>query len=234
MEENSNNTFEDGSVNYQNTDQQQGYGVSQTSFEGTASTVGDPANAPSASSYVPGQTVPNPSAPSAASSAAYNQPDAASYGAHSGADQGGYNTSYDGYNQQNPYAQPQNPYSQPQNQYAPPQNPYAQPGPYPYAQPGPYAQPIAYAPQFAYLVGTHSKLAAGLLGIFLGCLGVHNFYLGNTPKAVAQLLLTLIGWIIIVGPLVSGIWALVEAILILSSKPGSPWHRDAAGYELQD
>ena len=41
-----------------------------------------------------------------------------------------------------------------------------------------------------------SKLAAGLLGIFLGGLGVHNFYLGNTGKAVAQLLLTLVGWIL--------------------------------------
>lgn len=32
-----------------------------------------------------------------------------------------------------------------------------------------------------------SKIAAGLLGIFLGCFGVHNFYLGYTGKAVAQL-----------------------------------------------
>lgn len=30
-----------------------------------------------------------------------------------------------------------------------------------------------------------SKLAAGLLGIFLGGLGIHNFYLGYTGKAVA-------------------------------------------------
>lgn len=42
-------------------------------------------------------------------------------------------------------------------------------------------------------VGGKSKMAAGLLGIFLGSLGVHNFYLGYTGKAVAQLLLTLIG-----------------------------------------
>ena len=32
-----------------------------------------------------------------------------------------------------------------------------------------------------------SKIAAGLLGIFLGSLGVHNFYLGYTGKAIAQL-----------------------------------------------
>lgn len=32
-----------------------------------------------------------------------------------------------------------------------------------------------------------SKIAAGLLGIFLGAFGVHNFYLGYTGKAIAQL-----------------------------------------------
>ena len=32
-----------------------------------------------------------------------------------------------------------------------------------------------------------SKIAAGILGILLGCFGVHNFYLGYTGKAVGQL-----------------------------------------------
>ena len=67
-----------------------------------------------------------------------------------------------------------------------------------------------------------------------GCFGVHNFYLGNTGKAVAQLLLTVIGWILIIGPAVAGIWGLVEGILILCSHYGSQWHRDAQGVELQD
>ena len=41
-------------------------------------------------------------------------------------------------------------------------------------------RPPAYPP-----VGTplKSKMAAGLLGIFLGAFGVHNFYLGYTTKA---------------------------------------------------
>ena len=77
-------------------------------------------------------------------------------------------------------------------------------------------------------------LVAGLLGLFLGTLGVHNFYLGYTGKAVAQLLLTLIGWIILIGPIISGIWALIEAVLILCSSYGSNWHRDGRGQELQD
>lgn len=79
-----------------------------------------------------------------------------------------------------------------------------------------------------------SRRFAGLLGLFLGTLGVHNFYLGYTGKAVAQLLLTLIGWIILIGPIISGIWALIEAVLILCSSYGSNWHRDGRGQELQD
>ena len=93
------------------------------------------------------------------------------------------------------------------------------------------------APYAAAPVGqsSKSKLAAGLLGIFLGGLGVHNFYLGNTGKAVAQLLLTLVGWILLgLGPIAAAIWGFVEGIIILCSKPGSPWHKDANGYELSD
>ncbi len=37
-----------------------------------------------------------------------------------------------------------------------------------------------------------SKMAAGLLGIFLGAFGVHNFYLGYTGKAIAQLLISIL------------------------------------------
>ena len=55
-----------------------------------------------------------------------------------------------------------------------------------------------------------SRLAAGLLGIFVGGFGVHNFYLGFTGKGVAQLLLTVfccgIGWI----------WGFIEGIMILA------------------
>ena len=56
--------------------------------------------------------------------------------------------------------------------------------------------------QPGYGYAQKSKIVAGLLGLFLGTLGVHNFYLGYTGKAVAQLLLTLIGWIILIGPII--------------------------------
>lgn len=59
-----------------------------------------------------------------------------------------------------------------------------------------------------------SKIAAGLLGIFLGSFGVHNFYLGYTGKAVGQLLITVLSCGIL--SFVSAIWGLVEGILILT------------------
>lgn len=76
-----------------------------------------------------------------------------------------------------------------------------------------------------------SKIAAGLLGIFLGSFGVHNFYLGYTGKAVGQLLLTLVGWILCgIGPIAAAIWGLVEGILILTGSI----NRDANGNMLAD
>lgn len=82
---------------------------------------------------------------------------------------------------------------------------------------------------------SHSRLAAGLLSIFLGSFGIGNFYLGHTGKGIAQLMITLIGvFFFFLGPLISGVWSLIEGILILVSSPGSKWHRDGYGQELTD
>ena len=72
-----------------------------------------------------------------------------------------------------------------------------------------------------------SKLAAGLLGLFLGTLGVHNFYLGYTGKAVAQLLITVLTCGI--GAIATSIWSLVESIYILIGKT-----KDPQGLELSE
>lgn len=93
--------------------------------------------------------------------------------------------------------------------------------------------------------GARSSIVAGLLGIFLGSFGVHNFYLGFTKKAVVQLLLSVFGilfsalygvllagfifgyepFMLIFGILfllvgiacimISSIWALIESIMFL-------------------
>lgn len=83
-------------------------------------------------------------------------------------------------------------------------------------------------------MSNRSKIVAGLFGIFFGLFGVHNFYLGNTGKAVGQLLLTIFGALLIVGPIISEIWGLTEGIYILASHPGSRWHTDVNGLQLQD
>ena len=73
-----------------------------------------------------------------------------------------------------------------------------------------------------------SKMVAGLLGIFLGVFGAHNFYLGYTGKAIAQLLITLLSCFIL-SP-ISAIWGLIEGILILTGSI----NQDADGRPLTD
>lgn len=77
-------------------------------------------------------------------------------------------------------------------------------------------------------VSQKSKIAAGLFGIFLGSFGVHNFYLGFTGKAVAQLLITVLSCGIL-SP-ISAIWGLIEGILILSGEKSA----DAYGNKLKE
>ena len=93
----------------------------------------------------------------------------------------------------------------------------------------PIAHPINTAEQ-------KSKIAAGLLGIFLGQFGVHNFYLGYTSKAVVQLVCTIVGYLLScvgIGLFVVlgiSIWALVEGIMILAGSNKT----DAKGIPLKD
>jgi len=75
-----------------------------------------------------------------------------------------------------------------------------------------------------------SKIVAGLLGIFLGGLGIHNFYLGFIGKGVAQLLMSTIGWILIIPPFAAAIWALIEGIMILVGSI----NKDAQGIPLRE
>lgn len=55
-----------------------------------------------------------------------------------------------------------------------------------------------------------SKIAAGLLGVFLGGFGIHNFYLGYTSKGVAQIHVT----IVTCG--IGSLWGFIEGIMILA------------------
>jgi uncharacterized membrane protein required for colicin V production len=71
-----------------------------------------------------------------------------------------------------------------------------------------------------------SRMVAGLLGIFVGGFGVHNFYLGYTNKAIIQIVVT----IVTCG--IGAIWGFVEGILILMKNDS--WLTDADGVPLTD
>jgi len=72
--------------------------------------------------------------------------------------------------------------------------------------------------------GDKSKLAAGLLGIFLGGLGIHRFYLGYVGIGIAQIIVTLITFGI------GGIWGFIEGIMILTDVID----KDAKGMPLRE
>jgi len=94
-------------------------------------------------------------------------------------------------------------------------------------------QPPAAPPSPAPATGPvlKSKLAAGLLGIFLGCLGIHRFYLGYNAIGIAQLILGVLGVFTCgITAIISGIWGLVEGILILTGSI----NRDAQGNPLTE
>ncbi|MDD3692455.1 MAG: NINE protein [Oscillospiraceae bacterium] len=133
--------------------------------------------------------------------------------------QNAYQQPYEG--QQSPYGQQQPPYGQQQPPYGQP--PYGQQQP-PYGQQAQYQQPYGqppYGQPGGPVYGGYnqkSKLAAGLLGIFLGGLGIHNFYLGYQKRALIQLLVCLIGGVVTCGiaAIAMEIWGLVEGIQILT------------------
>ena len=62
-----------------------------------------------------------------------------------------------------------------------------------------------------------------LLGVFLGALGIHNFYAGYTNKGITQLLITLIaGWLILPYIAVT-IWSIIEACTVTKDSKGIPF-----------
>ena len=73
-----------------------------------------------------------------------------------------------------------------------------------------------------------NRVVAGLLAIFLGGFGVHNFYLGYNGRAIAQLLITVLSCCTL--SFISALWGFIEGILILSGNIET----DAYGNKLVD
>lgn len=70
-----------------------------------------------------------------------------------------------------------------------------------------------------------SAEAAGLLCLFLGTLGIHDFYTGKISKGVVKILLDCT----IVGILATAIWALIDAIFICIGSYKDKWNRPLVG-----
>ena len=65
-----------------------------------------------------------------------------------------------------------------------------------------------------------SKVAFVLLGVLLGSLGIHNFYIGRTKQGVIQLLITVLSAGML--SLASWIWAIVDICTINADASGVP------------
>lgn len=92
------------------------------------------------------------------------------------------------------------------------QQPYQQQPNYQQQQMNMYPQQVYIQPVAA--VSGKSRVTYILLGLFLGGLGVHNFYAGHSGRGVAQLLLNLFLFWTIVVPVIVGIWVLIEVITV--------------------
>ena len=77
----------------------------------------------------------------------------------------------------------------------------------------PFSPPPAPGPR-------KEKIAAGIIAIFLGWLGIHKFYLGGKNQrnaAIVMLLVSIFGSILLfAGPFIIGLIAFIEGIIILT------------------
>ncbi|MDR2703567.1 MAG: TM2 domain-containing protein [Cellulomonadaceae bacterium] len=92
---------------------------------------------------------------------------------------------------------------------------------------------------------------AARLGLWLGGFGAHNFYIGKTRRGLAQLLLGLIDFaVLVVGiffalpavivaattfgvvTLAVWVWGISEGSRIGKAQPGTKWRLDAKGLDL--
>lgn len=81
-------------------------------------------------------------------------------------------------------------------------------------QPAAYAQPMMMAPVMMTDQPPKQMIVALLLGLFIGTLGIHNFYLGHTGRGIAQLLITILT--LGIGVLITGPWVLIEIIMMVT------------------
>ncbi len=102
----------------------------------------------------------------------------------------------------------------PESEDAPPPAPESSPAP----EPAPGTPPAAGQPAPASGGGSDKKVIAGVLGILLGALGIHKFYLGYQKEGIIMLVVSLAGGAFTCGGVsgVVGIIGLIEGILYVT------------------
>ena len=63
--------------------------------------------------------------------------------------------------------------------------------------------------------GISKRVVAALLAIFLGCLGLHKFYLGINKVGLIYLLVSILGSFLLIPTLVIGVFSLIDGIKYL-------------------
>jgi hypothetical protein len=108
------------------------------------------------------------------------------------------------------------------------------PGPVPDLEDAPVRVGGREVRQRRQLVWIRSRVTAGLLGVFLGGLGLHRMYLGYWRRGLTMLAIFVVGGVLTLGlaSLVVGLWGFAEGLLYLSVRRGR-FARDAHGRPLR-
>jgi len=91
--------------------------------------------------------------------------------------------------------------------------------------PSPFQQPVSYpqpAPVHVVVEIPKSRGVYIVLGLFLGGLGIHNFYAGRIGSGIAQLLITIFTFWLIIPIFIIWLWVIIEVIVVNRDGRGQP------------
>jgi hypothetical protein len=91
--------------------------------------------------------------------------------------------------------------------------------------PSPFQQPAYYMPPppvHVFVEIPKSRAVYIVLGLFLGGLGIHNFYAGRNGSGIAQLLITIFTFWLIIPIFIMWLWVIIEVIVVDRDGRGQP------------
>lgn len=73
-----------------------------------------------------------------------------------------------------------------------------------------------------------------ILALFLGCLGIHNFYAGRHKNGAAQLCITILLCWTVVAPIGVALWAILDMVLVVEDGEGREFRMSGGARESGD